>query len=79
MPNYTYRDTKTGEEHDISMKISDWEQFLKDNPDYEWVPKVGLATVDPVTVGVKKVDRGFNDLLKTIKKGSPRSKVNTHY
>ena len=72
MPNYTYADEE-GNEHDVSMSISEWEEFLNKNPNYKWVPKIGL----PIVERPKKPDSGFRDVLKTIKKGSPRSNVET--
>jgi hypothetical protein len=53
------------------------EQFLEDNPSIIWLPDSGLPTVDSVRIGRQKPDDNFRDLLRTIKKGSPGSDVNT--
>jgi hypothetical protein len=52
--------------------------MLEENPTFKWVPVKGLPFVDEVKLGRKKPDGGFRDLLKTIKKGSPRSFINTY-
>ena len=78
MPTYTFKNIRTGEITEKFMKMSDKDQYMKDNPDLERhlcdIPK----PIDPVRLGVKKPAEGFRDLLKTIKKNTGRrSKVNT--
>ena len=46
MPNYTFRDTETGEEFDEFMRMDDKEQFLKDNPNLMSVLKPVALPID---------------------------------
>lgn len=59
------------------MTIAEMEDFLAKHHHIKWVPVSGLPTLDSVRLGIKKPDDGFRDLLRTVKKGSPGSKVNT--
>jgi len=78
MPNYTFRNVETDEQWTEEMSIDEMEKLLDENRHIRWVPVSGLPTLDSVRLGIRKTDGGFNDLLKTIKKGSPRSTINTH-
>jgi len=78
MPTYTFKNIRTGEITEKFMKMSEKDQYMKDNPDLERrlcdIPK----PIDPVRLGVSQPAEGFRDLLKTIKKNTGRrSKVNT--
>jgi hypothetical protein len=77
VPNYTFFDIITQTEWTEEMTISEMEDFLAKNHHVTWVPVSGLPTLDSVRLGIRKPDEGFRDLLRTVKKGSPRSKVNT--
>ena len=35
MPTYPVKNNKTGEEKELSMTIADYEQWRKDNPDWD--------------------------------------------
>lgn len=76
MGYYTYRNTKTGEIFTEEMTMKEWDMLLT-SPIIEWVPNAGLPTLDSVRLGIRKPDEGFRDVLRTIKKGNPRSKINT--
>jgi hypothetical protein len=77
MPRYTFRNELSGEVSTMDMSIAEMEEFLEKHDWIKWVPVSGLPTLDSVRLGIRKPDGGFRDLLKTIKKGSPRSKINT--
>ena len=76
MPTYTFFDSVEGDTFNRTMTISEMEQFLEDSPWIHWIPVSGLPTLDSVRLGIRKPDSGFTDLLKTIKKGSPKSSFN---
>ena len=76
MPIYQYKNEETGEVSDKFMSISDMEQFEIDNPHMKKMIQP-VAFGDSARLGVRKTDDNFNDLLKTIKKGSPGSDINT--
>lgn len=77
MPYYTFRNKDTGEEFDSVMSMADHETYLENNPNIEQLIVSAPALCDAHRLGRIKPDSGFRDVLKTIKKGSPRSTVNT--
>ena len=76
MPTYTFHNTKTNKYHGDFMTISSMEEYLAQNSHINIVPSAP-AIVSGVASGTNKPDSGFRDLLKTIKKNSPRSNINT--
>jgi len=52
------------------------EEYLAQNPHINILPAAPMI-VSGVASGTNKPDSGFRDLLKTIKKNSPRSTINT--
>lgn len=74
MPTYSFENINTGEEVTIEMKISELDQFKKDNPELVQIFSNSSASiVDPVLLGVKKPPREFQkEVLGKIKKGSGR-------
>lgn len=79
MPTYTFKDTKTGEVFDSFMKISEREDYLKQNPHIEPIPTSAL--LHSGTGLGKKPAAGFRDRLKQIKdyhsQGITKSTINT--
>jgi hypothetical protein len=77
MANYTFYDTKTKKEFDISMPISELDTYIENNPHLQQVFSVPHIA-DPTRLGLRKPDSGFRDVLKRIKKASGRrNTVNT--
>jgi len=67
MPTYTFYNKKTKKYFDRQMTMAEHEEFSK-NPDYQQVPTVvGLHSGRGLGGGLK-IDDGFNDVLKEIKK-----------
>jgi hypothetical protein len=77
MANYTFLDTKTHKEFDISMPISELDEYKAQNPHLQQLIKTAPAIADPTRLGIKKPDSGFRDVLKKVKKAHVRSTVNT--
>ena len=77
MANYTFIDTKTNKEFDISMPISEYDTYVENNPHLQQVLSAP-AIADPSRLGLRKPDSGFRDVLKRIKKASGRKNtINT--
>jgi hypothetical protein len=77
MANYTFLDTKTNKEFDISMPISELDAYIKNNPHLQQVLSAPHIA-DPTRLGLRKPDSGFRDVLKRIKSGSGRNNtINT--
>lgn len=77
MANYTFINTKTNREEDLSMPISELDEFKAQNPHMQQIIKTAPAVADPTRLGIKKPDAGFRDVLKKVKKAHIRSTVNT--
>jgi len=76
MANYTFLDTNTNEEFDISMSISELDNYKKANPHLIQQLRA-TAIADPTRLGLKKPDSGFRDLMKDMKSKHRRSSINT--
>jgi hypothetical protein len=79
MPSYNFLDTNTNEYHELTMTIAEREEYIKNNPHMQpqlSTPAMGYSLV------TKKIDSGFRDRLKEIKKahskGFTRSTIDTH-
>ena len=72
MPTYTFHNRQTGVVEDKMMKISEKEQYLKDNPDMEQV-HTGINIV--AGVGSIKKDSGWKENLSRIAEAHPRSSL----
>lgn len=75
MPTYDFKDTNTGEVFTRLMKISEREQYLQDNPHIETV-LTAPNLIDPVRLGVRKVDNGFKEVLQKVHSKTPGSALN---
>lgn len=80
MPTYTFMNTNTNEEFDITMSMSELDTYISENPHLQQVLK-SMNIVDSTRLGVRKPDNGFRDLLKHMKKkhsqGITKSTINT--
>jgi len=73
MPTYNFRNDKTGEEFEIQMRISELDEYKKNNPNLtQFLVKAPATVYDSVSLGVRKTDNEFNSLLKHIKKGNSK-------
>lgn len=77
MPTYNFKNKVTGEEFTKFLMMSEVDTFLKENPDVEQTISGFSGVGDPWRMGMKKPDESFRDILRTIKKNYPRSRVNT--
>lgn len=73
MPTYNFRNTETGEETEVFMKISELDDFKANNPQLQqFLTKAPSLNYDSAAMGVRKTDDNFNSLLKHIKKGNSK-------
>lgn len=75
MPLYSYMNLEEGVEVELEMKISEMEEFEKNNPNFRRILKP-VAFGDSVRLGVTKNPDSFNDLMKTISKRNKYSEIN---
>jgi hypothetical protein len=76
MPTYTFTNTETEEVFTEILSLSEREEFLKNNPHI----KQNLATpghADSVRLGVRKIDKSFNDVLIKAKSAHKYSTIDT--
>lgn len=69
MPTYTFLNLDSGIEYDIEMKISELDQYKKDNPNCQ--QQLSTPAIIGGVQGIsRQTDSGFNDVLKKIKSGA---------
>lgn len=66
MPTYQFKDQQTGEYKEFFMKISDLDDFKKNNPQLIQVHVTPFEIGDTVRMGMRKPDQNFRELLKHI-------------
>jgi hypothetical protein len=66
MAIYTFQIKETGEYGEIEMHWSELDQFVIDNPELQYYP--GAPMIVAGREGGLKVDTGFKDLIKEMKK-----------
>lgn len=72
MPVYEFKNTETGDVVELVMSISARDQYVIDNPHMHPHHSQPIACSDPVRLGLRKIDHGFNEVLTRIKSGSGR-------
>lgn len=73
MPTYRVIDKSTLEEHIEEMKMSEVDDFLKNNPNLDILPPATPINFNDL----KKPDQGFRDRLREIKKSHFGANINT--
>lgn len=76
MPTYQFLNKSTGEIIEQVMKISELDNFKKQNPDLEVHISGSPGLSDPARIGIVKPAAGFRDLLKNMKSKHRRSTIN---
>ena len=77
MPTYEFLNTETGEEFEVFMKISEREEYLKNNPHIQ-----SIISAPALVTGVStsnKVPDGFKEVLSKVAEKHPTSKVAEKY
>lgn len=77
MPTYSFKNTTTGEEFNLTMKMAEKDEYLNSNPEVKQIFKVFPGVVDPTITGHTRTSDGFNDLLKHMKKQHYGSTIET--
>lgn len=79
MPLYPVKNLKTGETKELSLTVANYEQWRKDNPDWDKDWSQGCASAGEVGDWHNKLKSkypGWNDVLGRAKK-MPGSNINT--
>ena len=77
MPTYNFIDTETNEEFEVVMKISEREEFLKENPQVH--PVITARAIISGTGSTQKVPDGFKEVLAKVGEAHPDSKIGREY
>lgn len=77
MPIYTFVNKDTSEEYTLSMKISERDEYLEQNPHIEQLIVSAPAMLDAARLGITKVPSDFNNLMKKVKKANRGSTIST--
>ena len=73
MPNYTWMDRETGEEHTNTMTIAERDSYEANNPHLQQVLR-NFTMVDPVNIGVTKPPADFQKyVLGRVKAAVPHA------
>lgn len=76
MPTYNFRNTETGEEFELMMKIAELDDYKAANPHLQqFLTKAPPLNYDSAGMGIRKTDDNFNSLLKHIKKGNSKGRT----
>ena len=72
MPTYPVLNKNTGEKKELSMSMSDYDQWRKDNPDWD---KDWSAGIGGHMYGKPKPDDGFKEVMSKVQKAHPLSNL----
>lgn len=72
MPTYTFEDTKTGDVYDLTMRISERDEFVEENPHMKQLITGAPSVVSGVSgMGQMKNDAGWNENMSRIAEAHP--------
>lgn len=77
MPVYSIRDEETKEEFEVTLKYSELQEFLSENPNMKQIFKKFPGIGDSIRLGVRKPDDGFRDVLRNVRHHHKKDSINT--
>ena len=72
MPTYPVINKTTGEKQELTMTMTEYDQWKKDNRDWD---KDWSAGVGGVTYGKPKQSDGFKEVMNKVQKAHPRANL----
>ena len=79
MPTYTFYNNQTGKQFDALMKISEREEYLKNNPHVTQVITAPSIVSGVSTSSQNRVPDGFKEVLSKVAEKHPESSVGKRY
>lgn len=73
MPTYNFQHKTTGEVIEKTLKISERDEWLNNNLDWQQIHLGAPAMGDSVRLGIRKNDNGFREVLQKIHEKAPGS------
>ena len=68
MPTYPVINKNTQEKKELNMSMKDYDQWRKDNPEWD---KDWMAGVGGTVYGTPKMDDGFKEVMSKVQKAHP--------
>ena len=75
MPTYNVKNLKTGEKKEFRMTMKEYDQWRKDNPDWD---KDWQAGVGGLTYGTPKQSDGFKEVMSKVQAAHPKSNLSRY-
>ena len=75
MPTYQFLNTQTDEEFEVLMKISEREEYLKNNPHIQPILSAPALVTGVSTSKQNRVPDGFKEVLSKVAEAHPTSEV----
>jgi len=75
MPIYPVINKTTGEKQELSMTVKDYEQWRKDNPEWDKDWSKGIAGT---TYGKPKQSDGFKEVMSKVQKAHPGANLSRY-
>ena len=75
MPTYNVKNLKTGEKQEFSMSMVNYDQWRKDNPDWD---KDWQAGIGGVTYGEPKQSDGFKEVMQKMQADHPGANLSRY-
>lgn len=75
MATYTFRNKDTDEVVEYSMRMSDYDDFISEHPNFERYYEQGAALNIVSGVGGIKTDNGFKEVLSKVAEAHPNSEL----
>ena len=79
MPNYTFEDTNTGEIHELTMRISERDDYVKDNPHMKQLITGAPMIVSGLGSGGVKPGGGLDEVFSKAAEAHPDSPLAQRY
>jgi hypothetical protein len=77
LPEYLFKNKETGEEQLLFMRISEYDEYVANNPHLEQLVYGAPMIIDPMRVGQQKPSSEFREKLKSIKNAHHGSSIDT--
>ena len=75
MPTYPLINKVTGEKQELSMTMQAYDQWRKDNPDWD---KDWSAGTGGITYGMPKQSDGFKEVMSKVQEKHPRANLSRY-
>ena len=75
MPTYPVKNLKTGEQKEIQMSMSEYDQWRKDNPDWDRNWNEGCASE---MYGNPKMSDGFKEVMSKVQSAHPLANLSRY-